>query len=370
MLLIKIIFLFFMLCSCYCAEVSTIAEAKHNGFRFFVRHQGADGSWNPSTYAEKCTEDGVKCEPGQSNDNDNIALTADIIYLFLCGGYDHLTPNRYRLVMMKAVNWLSDQDKGQGVFGETVETQSKSTRALCKIYSMLGTQKMGELAQNAINHLLKQRLLDDGKKPLVWGDSKTGTINTALSLDALMALRVAQEGGLNIGDSYVRSKLWFKNAWKTANVNWGKMKNEDNNSAFFPSLFHLNGVFSGTDTSAGVCIALLSGCSADDIEMETLLNAIDLTFPNTDHSVPLDLRSFYLNSFAAFHIGNSRWAMRRESVLSILEKGPCKHPACYEGSWDFSKQLHTNKERGRLQSTVYAELTSTILFLYKRIGEK
>lgn len=253
---------------------------------FFKRHQSPDGSWNPVTYAANCTEKGPKCEPGQGGPDDVVAVTAQAALCFMGMGCDHKTPSKYKQVTAKALTWLLAQEKADGRIGGTVEAQALATVTLCEAYAMTNDATLKEPAQRAVNRLLALRLLGADRKPLAWGDPKTGLFDTAMTNGALMAMKSAQSGGFDVGDVKERGNVWWDAAWKAANPGWEKLTVSDMST--FPARWSAKDGAQGEDISAGACAAAWIARRKGDIDGSSLVNTLlAKRLPTGKHSPPI-----------------------------------------------------------------------------------
>ena len=64
--------------------------------RWFKKHQSPNGMWDAEKYFQNCTED-PKCEPGTGAQEESAAMTGFALLCFLGAGYDHKTPNKYKV---------------------------------------------------------------------------------------------------------------------------------------------------------------------------------------------------------------------------------------------------------------------------------
>ena len=230
---------------------------------------------------------------------------------------------------------------------------------------MTADATLKEPAQRAVNRLLAQRLPGADNKPLAWGDPKTGVFNTDLTNDSWMALRSAMRACLVLGDGPDRVKIWWDSAWKAANPGWEKLTDPDVALSTFPASWSAKDGAQGDDVPAGACMAVFLGQHLGDIRLESLVNTlVDKNLP-TGKTLPTDLKAFYLGCLAVYQHGGEPWRKWNPATRDSLVPQQRMENGCFDGSWDPQTQTYAGKERGRLQSTLYAKLTLGLFYIYK-----
>ena len=342
---------------------STASEsAVDAGLRFLKRHQGPDGAWDPTRYQDNCTEN-PKCEAGQGGEDDRLAITAQAVLGFLGAGYDHKTPNQYKRTVAGGVAWLLAQQRPDGGFGATIEAQATTTMALAEAYAMINDPALLKPTQTAVDRLLALRIAGGDGKPLAWGQAPV--IDTAASVQAVMALKAAYSGGLVVGDGLGRAKLWLEQAWQAANPG-RKPQDQSPSAAGFPAQWSPAGGPSGSEVEAGAMVAVLLGQRSGEVLLETLATAINLGRPETRFA---DLRRLHLATMVMFQLGGQRWKAWNAATRDTLVNSQRRGDGCFDGSWDPLGQTGLGKERGRLQSTLSARSSLQVYYAYPQVRQ-
>jgi Ca-activated chloride channel family protein len=330
------------------------------GLRFLKRHQGPDGAWDPTRYQDNCLE-APKCEAGAGGEDDTVMLTAQTVLVYLGAGYDHKTPNKYKPVVMKGLAWLCARQQPDGGLAGTVQAQACALAALAEAYAMTNDPGLQKPAQAAVERLLALRIAGVDAKPLAWGQAPN--IDTAVTVQAVIALRSAAAGGLNIGDGLERARLWLDVVWKAVNPGWEKLDAYALASAF-PAQWSPLGGGSGSAVEAGAAAAVFLGRRAADPLLGTLATAVLQGKPTERLN---DLNRCYFGSLALFQVGGEHWKNWNQATRDALVGSQRKGDGCFDASWDPQVQPGQARERGRLQSTVSALLALEIYYAYAQV---
>lgn len=324
--------------------------------RFLKRHQSPDGSWHPLTYVSVCTE-GMKCEPGVGGVDDQIAVTGQVVTGFLCAGYDHKTPNKYRGLVELGLAFLRSRQQPDGALATTIEAHAHALTALAEAYAMTNDPVLKEPAQRAITWLLGKRIAGADGKPIAWGDE--AGVSTALTLDATCALRASLSAGLNVADSLERVRAWTAMAWKAANPQWSSL--HPNQPSYFPARWTTTGQIQGEDAAAGATFMILLGNPGGDVALSSLMNRLKASAPEPAAALR-EPRLFYLATLAGFHVGGEWWTWWNTTYRVGVPAAQRTGDGCFDGSWNPSAEM----TRGRLQSTVLILRSTQVYYAYRR----
>lgn len=369
-------------------------SAVEAALRWFKRHQGADGAWHAATYQNNCTESGPKCETGKNHrngENEDAGLTGLAVLCYLGAGYDHKTPNTYRQVVARAIDWLLSVQKPNGVFldGYTYE-QAMATMALAEAYAMSGDSRLRKPTQDAVDLILSRRMrITDGAKfaaeegyplsGLGWGDFKeTGekTHGSACGW-SIQALKSAFAAGLDVKDGLRGSKTWLRHAWAatcrlegkdplkldpyrdTSTLSYYWNRDTDTADALgAPNQIHN---LAGVALLAGVFL----GVPAGDPLVETTANHV------MRYDLPKDglgnLYYTYYATFGIFQMAGERWKTWNEVVRDRFVDLQRKEEGCFDGSWDWERNKHYANDVGRLLSTALSCLTLEVYYRYAQV---
>jgi hypothetical protein len=368
--------------------------------RWFKKHQGADGKWDPHDYQNNCIEN-PKCEPIQVNDGWSTGIygvTAFGTLCFLGAGYDQRMPSKYRDTVRKAIATLVENQQPDGMWpdnaGGAAYSLALCTMALSEAYAMSGDPALKEPAQRGVNRILARQVRDDKSQyPLGWtycdpaAGTPTGGITTnSKRCDASvtpwmgMTLKSAIAAGLEVKpDGMEGLKRWVEMAWKYSNPDWQKLvdpyKDEatvyydfeyDTGKSTYGGATEENGLQVGRLSSAGALCAIFTGKKQGDIMLETLLNyGMNHQFPS---AYPPNFYYFYYNSLAMFQAGGERWAKWNPAMRDILVKHQRIGNGCFDGSWDFGPgipgQRAFTEGLGRPVSTAFGCLTLEVYYRY------
>jgi hypothetical protein len=346
--------------------------------RWFKRHQSPNGMWDAEKYPANCHET-PKCEPGRNHTGSDteVALTGYAILCFLGAGYDHKTPNKYKVTVEKGLDYLVSIQKGEGALGSRNYEHAVATMALAEAYAMTNDAALRQPAQNGINVLLARQARDGKGDEAYAGLGWNYTTPTPERNDAsvtgwcVMALKSGLAGGLNVGHGMHGAKTWLKRAWEASNPDWKKL----NDPYKDVSLFHYTwdavaDQAKGHDHMApvGALCAVFLGHHAGDVMLESLCNYVMRKQVPTRY--PCNTYYMYYNTLAIFQAGGDRWKTWNGSVRDLLVAAQRKGEGCYDGSWDYEGTAFHGHEVGRVLSTAYCCLSLEVYYRYKQAGAK
>jgi len=344
--------------------------------RWFKRHQSTNGMWDVDQYQNNCIEAG-KCEPGVNQAGDaDIACTAYAVMCFLGAGYDHITPNKHRPVVTKAIEWLLAQQKADGLFGERNYEHAVATMALAEALGMSNDQRLRIPAQKAVDVVIARQAQDPDAKDkayagLAWDYAAANAArnDTSVSGWSMMALKSALGAGLQVGNSMQGAKVWLDRAWKAANPDWKKLDPYQDTSVF-PYTYDATSdkVDKEHLSCVGALCAIYLGHHKGDVMLETMANSIMKNdFPTT---WPTNTYFLYYNTLAVFQMGDERWKKWDAPVTKLLSDAQRMDDTCFNGSWDYAGTQFHGHDTGRLLSTAYACLSQEVIWRYTRLEKK
>jgi hypothetical protein len=345
--------------------------------RWFKKHQNPNGMWDTQDYYRNCTDDGSKCEPGGAADSHgsdcNVAATAYAVRCFLGAGYDHRTPNKFRDVVTKGVEWLkSAQNQATGLIGKRNYEHAIATQALAEAYAMSNDATLREPAQRAVNYLLQKQNRDSkggtSGGGLGWDYIEpTGRNDASVTGWCVMALKSALGAQLHVGSGLSGAREWLKRSYEISNPNHAQLTNLytdigdfaycwDDKTTKVPDK-HLG------RTALGTLSAVFLGHRAGDQMLETMLNHVMKT--QLPASYPTNTYYLYYNTLAMFQAGGERWKIWNNTVRDMLVKAQ-RRDGCFAGSWDVGPFI--GSEVGRTISTAYCCLSLEVYYIYNRVG--
>lgn len=367
-------------------------SAVEAALRWFKRHQSPNGMWDVDGYQDNCT-DNPKCEPGQAHSDveGDVACTGYALLCFLGAGYDHMTPNKYRTTVKNGINYLKDTaiQTDQGIcwydksfrYGNPV-----ATMAVVEAYAMTQDPGLRKVAQGAVDFVVNNQnpdATDPSGYKLGWNYTPSPERHdSSVSGWAIMALKSAVAGGLEVGDAMVGGKKYVELAWKAANPEWSTLGSGDQSKfpyTWSPTGFKGNegkkaemtrwGAASGLDRQPiGALCAVFQGRKAGDVMLETLSNAIMAKYLPESFDTTNQYYMYY-STLAIFQVGGQHWKTWNDQVRDMLVEA--QRPAgdgCYDGSWDWENAKFHGHDTGRLLSTAYCCLCLEVYYRYQRVG--
>jgi hypothetical protein len=374
-------------------------KAVDASLRWFKKHQSANGMWDAINFYKNCTDD-PKCEPGAEDHggpaNYDVAMTGYALLCFLGAGFDHVSPNRYKSVVKRAVDFLLSVQKPDGYLGERNYENAIGTMALVEAYALSNDPALKEPAQKGINQIIAHQNKEgqgaaNGAAPAgadaigygtgfgwdyVVPDSRN---DSSVSGWNVMALKSAYGAHLDIAGGMEGAKRWLETVWKAQNPDWAKLDPYTGESRF-PYAYMTDsgqtqiaaapaaGAPGPNDhdlTCVGALCAVFLGHQAGDRMLETLSNYI------MNHYVPSvwppNVYYMYYNTLTMFQVGGDRWTTWNGSVRDMLVNAQRKGNGCFEGSWDWTAGSFVGGAAGRVLTTAYATLCLEVYYRYAKL---
>jgi hypothetical protein len=352
--------------------------------RWFKRHQSANGMWDVEKYPLNCSE-APKCEPGSTGDSGgsdaNVAMTGYALLCYLCAGYDHKTPSKYKATVQKGLDYLHSVQKADGLMGTRNYEHAVATMALAEAYAMTQDPDLKTPAQNGIKVILSRqnvdaKAVDAQYSGLGWDytDPKPERNDSSVSGWNVMALKSGLAGGLNIGYGLEGAKKWLERAWKSTNKDWAKLSDPYTATSSFPYTWDAisnqvqidpPGSQNHDMAPVGALCAVFLGHHAGDIMLESLVNHImQYQLPT---SYPCNTYYLYYNTLAVFQAGGERWTKWNGTVRDMLVNAQRKGEGCFDGSWDWEGTKFHGNTHGRVLSTAYCCLCLEVYYHWAHV---
>ena len=358
-------------------------SAVNAALRWFKKHQSPNGMWDAEKYFQNCTED-PKCEPGsvagQGAENVNVAMTGYALLCFLGAGYDHKTPNTYKPVVKKGIDWLLSVQKPDGLLGNRNYEHPVAVMALAEAYAMTSDPDLRKPAQIGVDMIVqRQNQAEGGGYGMGWDYQKQTKRNDASVTGwNVMALKSAYAGGLTVGNSMEGAKQWLELAWKANNdgkegrPNWQKLDPYKDQSlfsyAYTTGATEYSGEFGRQELApVGLVCAVFMGHRAGDPMLETLANFVMKN--QTPKSYPTNTYYMYYNTLGIFQLGGERWKVWNSVVRDMLVGAQRKGDGCFDGSWDWERTKFHGHEIGRVLSTAYNTLCLEVYYRYAQVQQ-
>jgi hypothetical protein len=356
--------------------------------RWFKKHQSANGCWDSVKYVDNCTE-APKCEPGTyANVGDNettMAMTGYAVLCFLGAGYDHQTPNKFKAVVKKGLDYIVSAQKPDGSLGTHNYQNAIAAMALAEAYAMTGDIALKTPAQKAVDIILARQNQDLANAPAAGATDPYGSFgwdysrpnarsDSSVTGWNVMALKSALAAQLNIGNGMEGAKRWLEKVWKANNPDWAKLDPYTGESVFSYQYYsdQPNGGKLGTSVGLsciGALCAVFLGHHAGDPMLETLANTI--ANKQTPAAYPCNTYYMYYNTLAMFQVGGPRWKKWNGTVRDVLVNAQRKGNGCFDGSWDWEGTAFHGYAVGRVLSTAYCCLSLEVYYRYAQVaGDK
>ena len=332
--------------------------------QWFARHQSPDGHWSVASYQNNCSVEGPRCEPGTAHTGreGDVACTSLALLAFLGNGHDGVLPTPHRKVVARGLQWLVDQQRADGSFGDRNYEHAVAVMALADAIVMNGARgrALQEPAQKGIDVMLaRQNPAPSGTYGSGWDYSRPNAKRDDSSVTGwnLMALKSGLLAGLSVGKGFAGGKAWVERSWQLANKDFARLTPYD--SSVFPYSVDPTAGTTERDHLAGLgatCAAFV-GYQRGEVLIETLVNrivAIDLPKMMT---WPCNTYLLYYDTMAMFQatsddtMSDPRWVKWYAPVTKMLIDGQRRDEGCFNGSWDFSGTQFHGHDTGRLLST-------------------
>jgi len=347
--------------------------ATEAGLRWLKKHQSPNGQWSATRYFSNCT-DAIKCEPGaDASGDEDAAMTGYSVLCFLGQGYDHKTPNKFRPVVKRGIEYLISIQKPDGLIGERNYEHPVATMALVEAYGMSSDPELRKPAQLAVDMILarQSKLKDDEYSRIGWDYVKPNAKRNDISVSGwnVMALKSAFGAGFNVGEGVTGSKNFLEGAWKAANPNWAKLSDPYKDKSIFPYVWNAEAnTFEKEHLSfVGATCAVFMGHRSGDIMLESLLNDAEDRWVKSGAYKKNNYASYYL-SLAQFQAGGERWKLCLDTIIPYAIETQRKTEDCFDGSWDYQGQSWHGADTGRVLSTVYNILNLQVAYRYAQVN--
>jgi hypothetical protein len=315
--------------------------------RWFKRHQGPSGAWNPETYEKNCN-DSPRCEPAAVLDGDHsftCAMTGCALLCYLGAGYDHLAPSTYREVVRRGIGFLVQAQHQDGGFGNSNYSSAIATMALCEALSLSGDSHLRYAAQRGVDFLLRHQNVEDGSAARD-GNAGWDYIGPSLRNDSsvtgwcVMALVSARTAHLEIGEALEHVTSWLDMTWMSANPQWQSCDAEQGVSDF--PYAYVSAGHSTTGGTASAAMMDLAGVGAvaaaflphahSDAELASLgRHVVAIHLPR---NASFNRYYVYYGSLALFQQGGELWQAWNRATRDQLVDAQRHGPGCFAGSWD------------------------------------
>ena len=367
-------------------------SAVEAALRWFKKHQSPNGMWDAEGYFQNCSEDN-QCEPGSlagyGPESVNTAMTGYALLCFLGAGYDHRTPNKYKSVIRKGLDYLLSVQSLDGLLGKLNYEHAVATMALAESYAMTNDPDLRRPSQRAVDVLVARQNKDKvGELGLGWGYNNPGDRNDASATGwCVMALKSAHAAGLSVGNAMTGARSFLERSWRDTNTNKEWCKNYSSLDPYrdisrYPYVWKTttgdieisswnNGkpnVAAQDLASVGMALAVFLGHKSGDLMLETLANYV-MKYQITT-AYPTNTYYMYYATLGMFQIGGEKWKAWNSTVRDMLVNAQRNGVGCFDGSWDWQGTVFHGHSVGRVLSTAYNTLCLEVYYRYEQVNAK
>jgi hypothetical protein len=341
--------------------------------RWIKKHQSPNGSW-AEKYELNC-QDASKCEPGKfglGGSDCGVAYTSYAVLCYLGAGYDHKTPNKYKVVVSRGIEYLLSIQKADGQIGNRNYEIAIAAMALSEAYAMTNDTALKEPTQKLIDVVVARQIKGNVEKDPYdvqgWDYTKP-TARNDISVTGwnVMAIKSALAAGLNTGHAMEGSKKFIEKVWKATNPNWEKLDNYG--KSVFPYTYNSTTSEVAKDhlSFAGACMAVFSGYTSESLMLQTMMNDVDERWLKND-KYKNNLYSVYYSSLASFQCGEERYKPWATAYVPWLINIQYHDETCFDGSFKFPNQSYHGGDDNRLLNHMYATLSLEVAFRYDQVN--
>lgn len=299
-------------------------------------HQENTGLWDPGKH--------------EGQDSNRIGITGFTVLAFLGGG-NTARKGEYRRNVLRALEALMKQQRGDGMLSPNIYNHSIATIALCEAYGRARDERIGSAARKAVDFLERAQNRDGG-----WRYSaNAGTSDMSVSGWCVQALKTAKLSNIKIDNSvYARALLYVDSL-----TDKGGGKGTSGGVGYTFKADQGYGRGSTALTPAGMVIRQFTGTG---VKSEVLSNAAAIV-----RKTPPDWRSknfytWYYATYAMHNMGGEHriWWNRRIRDVLLQHQSRDGNNA---GSWDPVGDAHA-ESGGRVYTTALGALCLEVYYRY------
>ncbi|MHC4916101.1 MAG: prenyltransferase/squalene oxidase repeat-containing protein [Planctomycetota bacterium] len=329
-------------------------SAVEAALRWLARNQEADGHWEITRHLPEKSFSKNRPNPSYVPGVTGLALLA-----FLGAGYTHKVQSPYRESVLKAVNWMIQQQNDDGTFAKRHSHSTYSEFICClaisEAYGMTKDERLKEVAQKSVDWALKTQTPYSGWRYHRKNDSDTSVVGWAL-----MALKSAKMAGLKVDGSAFQGITTF--------LDKVTVKGDDGTvQALYRPQEKVSSGFE-SDTRCCTAIAMLCrqflGAKRDNPQVSGSADWLAGNVPEwSDRNARVThFYYWYYGTLAMFQVGGERWNKWNEAQKKVLLDNQRKGGP-EDGSWD-PKCYYGHHFGGRAYNTALGALTLEVYYRY------
>jgi hypothetical protein len=331
-------------------------SAVEAALRWLARNQEADGHWEITKHLPGGRRGTEAYVPGVTG----LALLA-----FLGAGYTHKANGPYRQNVLKAVNWMVEQQKDNGTFAKHHSHSTYSEFICClaisEAYGMTKDERLKPVAQKSVDWAIKTQSPYSGWRYHRKGDSDTSVVGWAM-----MALKSAKMAGLKVdGSSFQGITAFLDKVTK-------KKPDGTVQVLYRPNERVSSGFESDTRccTAIGTLCRQFLGAKRDDPTVQGSAKWLAANVPEwSDRNVRVThFYYWYYGTLTMFQVGGERWKKWNGAMKKVLLENQRKGGP-EDGSWD-PKCYYGSRFGGRVYNTALGALTLEVYYRYLPVYSK
>lgn len=343
-------------------------RAVDDGLKWLMKHQSDNGAWSANRFVDRCPAK-EKCgtlHEGLGNFRYDPGLTGLSLLCFLGAGYTHKNESVFRETVERTIAFLRSLQQSSGLLDaadqRNMYNHSIATLALAEAYAMTNDPSLKNTVRKAVRYLEESQQQGGGWD---YSDDRTNRNDVSISGWAIMALRAASVGGIEVSQETLektRTLIERRTVEKSGEVVYAE-----------------KGVGSGRKgngvAAVGILLRIYLGMKdAEPIQngaLRLLANRPDwdgMVKKRTEGDASIkamidnNIYYWYYGTLAMFHLGGEYWQKWNEALKENLLNKQCLvgHRA---GSWD-PDDGWMSQEGGRIYSTTLNVLNLEIYYRY------
>jgi len=311
-------------------------SAVDSALHWLAVHQEAYGMWDPGTY--------------EGNEGNKAGVTGFALMAFLGGGHT-ARKGAYRRNVLRGLEALMKQQKGDGMLDHNMYNHCIATIALCEAYGRARDERVGRTARKAVLFLERAQNRDGG-----WRYSPNSvTSDMSVSGWGVQALKTAKLAQIDVDNSvYARSLVYVD-----ALTDKGGGKGTTGGVAYTFSPDQQYGAGSVALTPAGMIVRQFTG---KGVKSEVLSNAAGLVRRNPPSWQRKNFYTWYYATYAMHNMGGEHRIWWNSRIRDVLLQNQSRDGDS-AGSWDPVGDSYGDSG-GRIYTTALGALCLEVYYRY------
>lgn len=319
---------------------------------WLARHQAPDGTWNATTFQDRCT--GTACY-GRGEAEYVDGATALALLPFLGAGHSH-REGPWKETVRRGLRALVARQRTDGSFGSDAKrgyASALGTLALAEAYGLTGSEQLRAPAQRAADHLVATQSRLGGWRYAPGDDAADSSVTGW----AAVALASARRAGLAVPDgTFVACRAWFTN-----------VRSPDGDVGYLA-----RGGGSAALLGVGAFVEVALGGDPADPRLDATWERLERRLPrpprgeddNAQEYGVADPMHWYYGALATFQRGGPTWKVWNERLRETLLPTQARDETDARGSW--AAMGATGRHGGRVVTTALCALSLEVYYRYPR----